>query len=364
MLAYTGIMAQILILEPYFTGSHADWLRGYQRYSRHEVVALTMPGHFWQWRMMGGAITLAREFMAADLHPDMIVATDMLDLTTFLALTRTRTAGIPSAFYFHENQLTYPRQKPKKEPGFINFVSALAADHVFFNSPFHMNNFFDALPRLLKNYGDFNELDSIERLRAKSDVLPLGVDLRRFDPFRAACDDPPLIVWNHRWEPDKNPDAFFGALYRLQEDGLDFRVALLGQNFRQEPTEFEAARERLGERVIHYGYAEDFAAYARLLWSAQVVVSTAYHDFFGVSVTEAIACGCFPLLVNRLNYPNLIPEEFHAATLFPKGGLYFALRDYLLHRPPTPPELAEHVAQFDWMYLAPRYDAIFTEMAG
>jgi hypothetical protein len=113
---------------------------------------------------------------------------------------------------------------------------------------------------------------------------------------------------------------------------------------------------------VQYGYEEDFAAYARLLWSAQVVVSCAHHDFFGVSVTEAIACGCFPLLANRLNYPNLIPADFHAATLFPDGGLYYALRDYLQERPATPPELAAHVAQFDWQHIAPRYDAIFSQM--
>jgi glycosyltransferase involved in cell wall biosynthesis len=290
----------------------------------------------------------------------------MLDLTTFLALTRNRTAGIPIAFYFHENQLTYPRgprQRAKKEPGFINYVSALAANRVFFNSLFHMEAFFAALPNLLKHYGDFNELDSIAVLRGKSSVLPLGVDLRRFDAFRTPVDDPPMIMWNHRWEPDKNPQAFFKALYRLHNDGFGFRVALLGENFRQQPTEFEAARERLGARIVHYGYAEDFPTYARLLWQARVVVSCAQHDFFGVSVAEGIYCGCFPLLVNRLNYPNLIPPDYHKITLFPHGGLYYALRDFLQKMPPTPPELAQHIAQFDWQTLAPQYDAIFAEMA-
>ena len=271
-------MTHILILEPYFTGSHADWVRGYQAHSRHDVSALTMPGQFWQWRMLGGAVTLAREFLASDLRPDVILASDMLDLTSFLALTRTRTAHIPTVFYFHENQLTYPRgprQKPKKGPGFINFVSALAADAVFFNSPYHLDVFFDELPRLLKHYGDYNELDAIELLRAKSDVLPLGVDLRRYDPYVCPKNEPPLIVWNHRWEPDKNPGVFLDALMRLHADGLDFRVALMGENFRQEPSEFEAARDRLGPKVVQYGYASDFEAYARLLGSARIIVSSA-----------------------------------------------------------------------------------------
>ena len=61
---------------------------------------------------------------------------------------------------------------------------------------------------------------------------------------------------------------------------------------RQRADEFEAARERLGERVIHYGWA-DAETYARLLWQADVVVSTALHEFFGISVVEAMLNGSF-----------------------------------------------------------------------
>ena len=137
----------ILLIEPYDTGSHAVWMRGYQAHSAHEVHILSLEGQFWQWRMLGGAVTLAERFRALDTLPDLIVASDMLDLTTFLALTRSRTAGIPVAVYFHENQLTYPlgarqRREIHFQLGFINYISALAADVVFFNSAFHKAAFF------------------------------------------------------------------------------------------------------------------------------------------------------------------------------------------------------------------------------
>ncbi|MDX1521413.1 MAG: DUF3524 domain-containing protein, partial [Anaerolineae bacterium] len=133
---------KILLIEPYYTGSHAAWTDGYAKYSQHQVDILSLPGRFWKWRMHGGAVTLARKFLASTLRPDLILATDMLDLTTFLALTRERTSGIPTAIYFHENQLTYPwsptdRDIPlnrDKHYGFINYTSALAADAVLFNS--------------------------------------------------------------------------------------------------------------------------------------------------------------------------------------------------------------------------------------
>ena len=96
----------ILLVEPYYSGSHKSWAQGYQSFSNHDVQIISLPGQFWKWRMHGGAITLAKQFMDMDFSPDLILATDMLDLTTFLSLTKSRTAQVPNALYFHENQLS------------------------------------------------------------------------------------------------------------------------------------------------------------------------------------------------------------------------------------------------------------------
>ncbi|MFQ5677143.1 MAG: DUF3524 domain-containing protein, partial [bacterium] len=69
---------KILLLEPYFTGSHRTWAEGYQNQSEHEVDILGLSGHFWKWRMHGGAVTLANEFINRKLRPDFLLATDML----------------------------------------------------------------------------------------------------------------------------------------------------------------------------------------------------------------------------------------------------------------------------------------------
>ncbi|RIK20256.1 MAG: DUF3524 domain-containing protein, partial [Anaerolineae bacterium] len=101
---------QILLLSPYHGGSHRAWAEGYQANSAHKLSLLTLPAHFWKWRMHGGAVTLARFWLdtLSEKLPDLILATDLLDLTTFLALTRHKTADVPVALYMHENQLTYP----------------------------------------------------------------------------------------------------------------------------------------------------------------------------------------------------------------------------------------------------------------
>ena len=243
---------RFLLVEPYDTGSHAVWMRGYQAHSAHEVEILSLDGQFWQWRMLGGAAELAGQFLRRGREPDLIVASDMLDLTTFLALTRPHTARIPSAVYFHENQITYPagpRQKEQQHYAFINAMSALAADAVFFNSAFHRADFLRDLPGLLNHFPDHRLPGTEEAIRAKSAVLPVGIDLARYDAHRPAAPRDPsrplLIVWNHRWEYDKNPETFFAALDVLAGEGVPFEVALVGENTRQSVPEFDAALQKL-----------------------------------------------------------------------------------------------------------------------
>jgi glycosyltransferase involved in cell wall biosynthesis len=239
---------------------------------------------------------------------------------------------------------------------------------VLFNSQFHLEDWFDELPRLLKHFPDYVHLDYVDDVRAKSRVLPVGCDLARLDAQRVAPErtGPPLILWNQRWEYDKDPESFFHALDVLVSEGTDLRVALAGSNVRQQATEFEAARAALGERVVHFGRASA-SEYARLLWQSDVVVSTALHEFFGIAVVEAIYCGCFPILPGRLAYPERIPADLQALCLYEGGvdGLVERLRWALAHveeARQAARELRTHVASLDWQVVAPRYDAVLEKM--
>ncbi len=321
--------------------------------------------------MHGGAVTLARRFLECSFEPDLILASDMLDLTTFLALTRSRTAGKKTALYFHENQIAYPWSENDPDPslerdvhyGFINFASALAADTVLFNSRYNMDSFLKGLGPLLEGFPDYKEIDAIKGIEEKSQVLPLGVDLERFDEHRGTKEPlhPPLILWNHRWEYDKNPEEFFEALFRLKEEGVDYQVALLGERFSKSPPVFEEAERRLGESIIHSGYVEDFEEYAHWLLRADILPVTSVHDFFGRSVVEAVYCGCHPLLPRRLAYPEHIPEERHDEFFYDDfEGLLSKLRALILNIEETRRiRVSGFVDKYDWRVLAPRYDTLF-----
>jgi len=367
---------RILLLEPYSTGSHAQWAAGYQKHSNHDVEIFALVGANWKWRMHGGAVTLARRFMDSDVTPDLIVASDMLDLTTFQSLTRRKTSATPMAVYFHENQMSYPwsprdkdvAQNRDKHYGFINFATALAADAVFFNSQYHLESFFTGLVGLLKHFPDHKELGSAERIREKSSVLRLGMDLRRFDGYGGRSSgggkEGPLIVWNHRWEYDKNPDEFFKALRKLAGEGVPFRVAVLGEKFSQVPVVFFKAKDALGSRVVQFGYAEDFDTYARWLHSGDILPVTSRQDFFGASVVEAVYCGCRPLLPRRLAYPELIPEKSKDAVFYDNYDEFFnRLREWLAETTPADERLRAAMLRFDWETIAPQYDRVFEHLA-
>jgi len=356
---------RMLLVEPYAGGSHHQFVQGFARHTRHQALRYELPAHFWKWRMHGAAVTLARRLRTERPSLDVVFASDMLDLATFYGLAGDLLAGVPAAVYFHENQLTYPLPPGEKRDlhyGWVNYTSSLLARRVLFNSGYHRDSFLDELPRLLKHFPDHHDLATVDEIRAKSRVLPLGCDLRRHDAVgpgpSAEKPDPAVILWNQRWEYDKRPEEFFQALYQLAEEGRAFRVILAGQNFRNVPAEFEVARRRLGPRIVQYGYA-DPGAYSRLLWSADIVVSTAIHEFFGLAVVEACYCDCYPVLPRRLSYPELIPPIAHERHLYDDfAGLLDRLRWALDHHAELPRySLRNHMAGYDWSRLIESYDS-------
>jgi glycosyltransferase involved in cell wall biosynthesis len=356
------------------TGSHAAWAEGYAHYSAHSVQILGLEGRHWKWRMHGGAVSLAKRFLEDSFHPDIILASDMLDLTTFLALAGKDLGQAKTVVYFHENQIAYPWSENDPDTqlgrdahyGFINYTSALAADAVAFNSRFHLDFFLWELERFLKGFPDHIELDTIQSIRNKSRVLQLGLDLGRLEECRPASsrNGPPLILWNHRWEYDKNPDEFFKVLFELQVEGLGFEVAILGEQFTRSPEVFADAKQALGEGIIQCGFAEDFGRYAELLWQADIMPVTSIHDFFGGSVVQGIYCNCYPLLPMRLAYPEHVPAERHGEFFYEDSGdLKKRLRERITDIEGTRRTVTSNfVRHYDWQTMAPMYDEYFLSL--
>ena len=381
-------MRRVFAISPYHTGSHAAWATGYAAHSQHDVSLLTMAGRFWKWRLQGGAFELAQQAIRACRaggRPDALLVTDMTNLPALLALARPYLDGVPTLYYAHENQLTYPTPPGEKRDltyAAINLSSMACAEAIAFNSAYHRDEFFAELPRFLKHFPDYNHLELIPNLQAKSQILPVGLDLQRLQIDNAVSPDsnqsgqldgaaakqtdrPLCILWNQRWEYDKNPAEFFAALYVLQAEHVPFELIVAGENFRQHPAEFTAAQHRLADQIVHFGYAADARDYAHLLHRADLVLSTAQHEFFGISMLEAIYCGCYPLLPHRLSYPELLPAADRDRHLYPS---FAALCDRLRWAAANPQQvratnLSAIAAAYAWPLLAPQYDRVLSDLA-
>ncbi len=365
---------QILIIEPFFAGSHRQWALDYQRFSANDVQLLTLEGRHWKWRMHGGAISLAQRFNASTLAPDLILVTDMLDLAVFQALTRKRTANIPFSIYFHENQITYPWSStdmdiPEKRDhhyGFINYTSILAADKAFYNSEYHLESFLTALSGFVDMFPDYREKQLIDAIRTKCEVLHLGLDLLRMErtpEVKQKVGHTPIILWNHRWEYDKNPEQFFQTLFELNERGIDFQLIVLGEKFRNSPHIFEEARVRLANTILHWGYTDSREEYVQWLWLADLIPVTSNQDFFGASIVEAMYCNVFPLLPKRLAYSEHVPISAVENVFYNENNFLERLEYALLNIESLRNNLIKaHVTRYDWSRMAVIYDAKFETM--
>ncbi len=191
---------KVYALEPFYGGSHRKFLENLASQLPLTVQVLPMSPHHWKWRMHGSALYYTDLFAEENFTPGIIFASDFVNLAGLKGL-------LPNSqqwtwlLYFHENQLTYPVRNPKERDltyAHMNIQSALAAESVYFNSRFHQTEFLAAIPKFYSRFIDYKPERVPERINGKSKVIPLGLDLQKFDALsmRNTSKDPGCILWN------------------------------------------------------------------------------------------------------------------------------------------------------------------------
>lgn len=277
--------------------------------------------------MRGSALWFAEQIQKdGNRQFDLILTSDMTDVANLRGLLATGLCQIPILTYFHENQLTYPipdEDERDYQYGFTNIISALVSNAVWFNSTYHQNAFLAAADKLIRKMPDYQPALAIAAIQSKSSVVyplvenpPKSRRIASHSSNDSSAKRGPRILWSHRWEYDKNPEAFFAAMVQLAEERVPFELVILGESFRQAPSVFAQAHEILIPHILHSGFVKSRNDYWQLVGGCDLVVSTAIQENFGISVVEAILAGCRPLLPNRLSYPELISSEFHQQCLY------------------------------------------------
>jgi len=328
--------------------------------------------------MRHSAITFAEqvhELIRQGQSWDLIFCSDMLNLAEFKGLAPKQISKLPVIAYFHENQLTYPVQFEDERDyqfGMTNITTALAATKVWFNSWYHLDSFLDAVENFLKKMPDYQPENAISQIKENASVHYPGI--KEFSKRSSVKSKRLRILYSARWEHDKNPEDFFQAMEIVKNSGVDFELNVIGEQFREIPKVFNQAKKFFKDNINRWGYQENQAEYDQALAEADIVVSTAKHEFFGISIVEAIAAGAYPLLPQRLAYPEVIGLEtnnsgkqfFYDGTIEDLSRKIISLAQEFYNDKLWTPEAEktlQKISRFYWTSLAPALDNAIDNIA-
>ena len=365
-------MMKIALVDSFFSGSHKKWGLDLQKFCKYPIHIFSMYGIHWKWRMHGGAITLAKQINDTKIKFDIFLVTDMVDIYVFKALISKKNKSTPIIMYFHENQIMYPKSKldtdikDKRDNhyGFINFTSALAADKVIFNSKFHFVEFLNNLKTFLNQFPDYSIQNEAKKIKDKSMVIPLGVDFTNIK-YQNKSNKIKNLLWNHRWEYDKNPNQFFKILFKLDNEGINFKINIIGQKYRGYPKIFDEAKNRLKNKINKWGFANSLYEYNRILSLSDILPVTSYHDFFGLSTVEAISNGVIPLLPNRLAYPEHVPKSVQNKFLYNSNDdFYTKLKNLIINYEEFKTnDIKNYISKYDMKIVIKKYEECFERIS-
>lgn len=354
----------VLLLSGYDAASHRYWRKMLsQQLTGFEWTQLALPDRHFSWRIRGSSVSFAFQHQQV-LHGDfdLLIVTSMVDLASLRGFLP-KLANIPTVLYFHENQFVYPISNA--QPNIVNaqltsIYSAICADQVLFNSDYNMASFIEGAKNLVRRLPDGIPKGLVDTIQQKSSIVPVPIfnNPMPCNTAKKQLDESPHIVWNHRWEYDKQPQVFFEALKKLLKAGFSFRLSVLGQSFREVPDCFAQAKNDFAAQIEDFGF-QSRENYHNILDRADIVVSSALHDFQGLSLQEAISRGCIPVAPCRVVYPEYVPHS----NLYPVAegaqqeahNLFMKLAEVLKAKTHFLPDLSG----FSYERLFPQYQRIF-----
>ncbi|XP_051815126.1 glycosyltransferase-like domain-containing protein 1 isoform X2 [Acanthochromis polyacanthus] len=352
----------VLLVEAFYGGSHKQ-LIDLLKENIDGCCVFTLPAKKWHWRARTAALHFSQTIPSCPSYR-VLFSSSVLNLCELVAL-RPDLARLKKVLYFHENQLVYPVRKDQERDfqyGYNQVLSWLLPKHKLLRRTANVDD--------QKPVSDQDPHQPISGPTTDPHQPTSGPTTDPHQPTSGPTTDPhqptsgpttdphqptsgpttdphqptsgpttdphqstseprtdqdpageaadqvkPLhIVWPHRWEHDKNPELFFNTLLKLKERRLDFHLSVLGETFTDVPEIFSEARRLLDSHILNWGYLPSKDDYLQVLCQADVVVSTANHEFFGVAMLEAVHCGCYPLCPKALVYPEIFPAQYLYST--------------------------------------------------
>jgi tRNA G18 (ribose-2'-O)-methylase SpoU/glycosyltransferase involved in cell wall biosynthesis len=400
--------------------SHRTWAEGYVRelekrksssdqqeqQQQHDVRIEIVESDRWKFRML--ACTELVDKIHSD--DDIVIIDGMFDASLIVSqmMRSGRLRGcVPKVLvYMHENQLTTPFTKQDRDwiqnkhwqYGLCHYRSLVSTDGLIFNSQTHKDQFVTALPKLLNEQSPRSivqyHLSTCQRLLpTKCMVLPYGLDLQGLlmvddsstttnsipppptttTALSTPSDRPtiiPTILWNARLEEDKDPQSFYTIIKKLQQDSVQFKLIILGTDPTKEQLWATKFQQEFATELVYIGWCTNRSDYSHWLHKSHIILSTAVHETFGISIVESAYCGVIPVLPTRLSYPELFhtDDEMNDLLFYDKTvddacrkiKTIFNIIQTDHGRYRTIQQIAKScIEKYDWKYMCPIYNTFF-----
>jgi hypothetical protein len=295
----------ILALEPFFGGGRRHMLETVIRYSNHRWTLLKLPP-----RRIERRLSVAAHWFAEQLtrhwvgRVDCLFTSEAMNLADLYRLMPNLSRK-PAVVYFHSNQLPHPTATSDKPLDMANLNTASAAREIWFNSLFHLRDFFTRAATYVERHPELSGRNPLPDMTSKSQLVYPPVDFTPINELLVEGDikrrQRAIFVETR----DANVNLLNAALSMLQRRGEKFELITVGPVEELSP---DLPRTTLAE--------SDDAGHIRGMLTAGIFASAKMQcpcDYRGI---RALSAGCWPIVPVDGFYPELIAPKIKGYTMF------------------------------------------------
>jgi glycosyltransferase involved in cell wall biosynthesis len=215
---------------------------------------------------------------------------------------------------------------------------------------------FRVAPPLYRNssivtLSESSKREIVQKLRLRDSnisVVSPGID-PKFSPA-GACDATPLVVAVGRLVPVKRFDVLIDALAAVKTRQPALRAVIVGEGYERDTLQRQIAELGATDWISLPGHVDD-QTLVDLYRRARVLASTSLHEGWGMTITEAAACGTPAIATRIAGHEDAVVDDVTGILVDDPDSLVVALDrvlgDDALHAVLAKNAL-ERAAQFTW----------------
>lgn len=169
-------------------------------------------------------------------------------------------------------------------------AGSVACDRVIYNSEY-------ARQMARESFGEILRDEQLAALEQKSSTLLFGL-VQGDEPIApVATTQPPVILYNHRFEAYKQYDATFDV------------IAALRERFKFEVWTTQRGQPKVAtvDRVVFEPYRANYLARCAV---PAINTTNSIHETFCISILDSMMLGHIVVLPRRLTFPELVPQGY------------------------------------------------------